>query len=417
MAKKRQTRRSEPLTDDEVRALELPRRKPYIHRSSGLPSGLSVRIYRTGVRSYMTKAELPKSKRTAKGNSMVRWSVIGDVESMTVAEAAVEARARIARIRGGLPAEAPAPVQPGTLREMVAKWMKREGEQQLRVAEKRRRLGKYLLPRLGDAVFTEITKEHLAVVLDDIEDANGARTADMCRTDLQAVARWHASRSSYVNPFRDLPKRSKAGPRDRVLNHDELRRIWGVACVPEAGIFGALIRLALLTCQRRKDLIAMKHADVNLAGEWNIPRHHVKEKGTPAVLTLSPAALAIVAAQPRLNDTWIFPARHGGGHVSAVGTLKRGFDELLAGELEVGESLAPWTLHDCRRSARTWLSEIGIADRVAESIMGHKPRGIIGNYDYAKLIKPMAVALAALEQHIETILAGGANVVPFAARS
>jgi integrase len=418
MAKKRQPRRSEPLTDAEIRALETPRRKPYLLRSAGLPSGLSVRLYKSGLRRFMAKTVVP-GKLTKKGNPVVRWNVIGDVDSMTVAEAGIEARARIVRIRKGLPAEAPPPVQPNSLRQMAAEWMKQEGQHQLRRAEKQRRLDVYLLPRLGDVLFESITKLDLALALDQIVEDHGARQADMVKVDIQAIARWHAERSpTYSNPFRDLRRRSRAKPRSRVFTHDELRIIWRVASMPEAGMFGALVRLALLSCQRRKDLISMRHDDVNLTtGEWRIPRYHDDEKGTPAVLTLPPTALEIVAAQPRTDPTWIFPARHGGGHVSAIGTLKQGFDELLAGELEEGESVAPWTPHDCRRSARTWLSEIGIADRTAESIMGHKPPGIVGNYDYAKLVKPMAVALMALEQYIETVLAGGGNVVPFAARS
>ena len=42
---------------------------------------------------------------------------------------------------------------------------------------------------------------------------------------------------------------------------------------------------------------------------------------------------------------------------------------------------AKWTPHDLRRTFRTGLSEIGISDEIAEVVVGHEKRGIIGVYN------------------------------------
>jgi integrase len=395
--RRRRRRTTEPLTDAQVRELELPKRKAHRLQTDGLPKGLYARIYAGGTRTFMCVGPRPNGKP--------KWSAIGPVEDMTIEAAAAEARSRIARIKLGLPPETPAPTRPNTLREVAADWMKREGKDQLRRAEKQRRLDVCLLPVLGDTVFTEITKLDLAVLLDDIEDKRGPRMADMVKVDLQAIAKWYASRTDYTNPFRDLPRRSTAAPRERILDqhdhddaHCELRAVWAAAGLPEAQPFGSLVKLALLTAQRREKLLSMRWDDVDLeTGRWTIP-HRAGEKGVPPVLILPPAARVVLAALPRLSDTWVFPARHGPGHVVSASTLKCSFDKLIEPAIE------PYTVHDLRRTSRSAMSEAGVPYEIAERIMGHKLAGVGGIYDRSKQIAQMAAGLATLAAYIENIV-------------
>jgi integrase len=66
----------------------------------------------------------------------------------------------------------------------------------------------------------------------------------------------------------------------RVLNDDEIRPLWG-AC-DDAGPFGAMVKLLLLTAQRRDKVATMKWDDV-VDGEWRIPSAP-REKSNAGIL-------------------------------------------------------------------------------------------------------------------------------------
>ena len=103
--------------------------------------------------------------------------------------------------------------------------------------------------------------------------------------------------------------------RARTLNDDELRTVWKAG---EAdGMFGAFVRIALLTAQRRAKLAAMKWADISEDGEWTIPQEP-REKDSAGSLMLPPAALDIIRAQPQIgNNPFVFAGR-GDGAVQRV---------------------------------------------------------------------------------------------------
>ena len=67
-----------------------------------------------------------------------------------------------------------------------------------------------------------------------------------------------------------------ASKRARVLDDDEIRKLWAAA--DESGNFGAFVKLAVLTCQRRAKLVSMKWEDVSIDGTWAIPIED-REKG------------------------------------------------------------------------------------------------------------------------------------------
>jgi integrase len=106
----------------------------------------------------------------------------------------------------------------------------------------------------------------------------------------------------YVMRFRGglVPKRSTPNRRKRVLTPDELRAVWLAA--GNAGRFGVLVKLCLLSARRITKILSMEwdHVDLDSTGEWRIP-HAAGEKGVPEVLPLPPQAIALIKTQPRLG--------------------------------------------------------------------------------------------------------------------
>jgi hypothetical protein len=71
---------------------------------------------------------------------------------------------------------------------------------------------------------------------------------------LSSMASWWATRDdAYKAPFVRGMRRGSQTRRSRILDDDELRTVWTVAA--GYGALGALIKLALLTAQRREKLL------------------------------------------------------------------------------------------------------------------------------------------------------------------
>jgi integrase len=387
--------RRREFTDSHVRVLT----KPGLHADPRTVN-LFIRVQPSGVKSFVTVAREPGGEQ--------RWTTIGRTDHMTIDDARAASVEIVGRIKQGLPAKE---AKPESLSTVAENWLARVGKGQREIVEKERRIRKYLLPQLGDLVLTEIKKSHVAAMLDKIETKHGGRTADMVKTDLLAIAKWHSERvDDYTVPFVGMKKRDEAGARDRVLNPDELRAVW-TAAAADGSRFGAIVRLALYTAQREGKIISMKWSDIDDTGTWTIPRSdHPKEKGTPDKLMLPPAALDLIKAQPRFKSSdFIFQAARGTGHLTGVSQLKAAFDAKLP-------PMANWTVHDLRRSARTYMAEADVPFHVAEKILGHKLAGVAATYDRSKLSAQMTAALATLANYIERIVAGPVdNVVPLRA--
>jgi integrase len=282
---------------------------------------------------------------------------------------------------------------------VVATYLKRHVEaRKLRTGEEVRRvLTVYVLPHWRDRPFAEIRRSDVAKLLDAIEDKHGAWMADSALAILRGVASWYAGRNDdYQLPFtRGMRRVSKeARKRSRILDDAELRAVWQGA--GDAGAYGALIRLLLLTGQRREKVLTMKWADISPDGIWTIPSAP-REKGAPAALVLPEAALAIINAQPRfVGNPLVFAGRGSAGPINNFNRAKAAFDQACG--------VTGWTLHDCRRTARSLLSRAGVRPDIGERILGHAIPGVAGVYDRHTYATETADALRRLAALIDRIV-------------
>jgi integrase len=187
--------------------------------------------------------------------------------------------------------------------------------------------------------------------------------------DLQALEKHFMSMKEkpegYLFRFRGglIPTRSTPNPRKRTLKLDELRAVWSAA--GNAGRFGVIVKLCLLSAQRITKILSMKWNDVDLGtGEWTIPRID-GEKGVPEILPLPPAAIELIKTQPKFDNDYVFASVRGNGHVISLNLYKRDLDARLP-------KMPRWTIHDLRRSAKTYMAELDVERHVSEKILGHE---------------------------------------------
>jgi integrase len=369
----------------------LPRkRKRYFHPDPEMPSH-GVRVLPDGPSSFYVVCRDAFKKQ--------RWVRIGGTAEMTVEESRERSRAVLKRLKAGLaPFEAPK-VQPDTVADVVDGWLRRHVEKnKLRTGDELRRvLERYVLPYWRDRVFVDIRRSDVAALLDAVEDAHGHWTADAVLAVLGALMSWHSTRDDdYTPPLVKKMRRTppQARKRSRILSDDELRAVWRAA--EQAGVFGAFLRLLLLTGQRREKVATMRWDD--LVGDvWTI-RTATREKGNAGSLKLPPLAMAVLAERPRIaGNPYVFAGR-------TVGPLG-GFAERHA-VFRASCGVDRWTLHDCRRSARSLMSRAGVISEHAERVLGHVIRGVEGVYDRHAYTTEKANALAKLAALIEDITDG-----------
>jgi integrase len=255
-------------------------------------------------------------------------------------------------------------------------------------------------PAIGDVPIYRLRRSHIATMLNAIE---GDVMADRTLAYLGSALSWQATQDDDFSPPRLNGLRRVRGDRgrERVLDDDELRVIWRAA--EGRGSFGAALRFLLLTGQRRGDVYGMQWSELHGA-VWTIPASRYKT-GLEHVVPLSEAALAIVEAQPKRSEL-VFSGRTG-RPLSTGGTRKRRFDA------SIHTPIAPWTLHDLRRTARTLMGRADVRPDVAERVIGHAVgKAVERIYDRHRYLDEKRAALEALAAMVDRILhPPGENVV------
>jgi integrase len=293
-----------------------------------------------------------------------------------------------------------AAAQANTLAAITAEYLKREGSKLRTLDQRVSTLNRLILPALGARPIADIKRSEIVRLLDGIEDRSGQRMADVALAVLRRIMAWHATRSDdFVPPIvRGMSRQNVAEHRrSRILDDDELRRLWGATADGEP--FSNLVRLLLLTTARRGEAAGMKWSEIGADGVWALPAARSKTK-VEVVRPLSKAAQAILAAQPRVGD-YVFGA-----------VPLRNFSDAKR-KLDAVSGVTGWRLHDARRTARSLLSRAGINSDVAERCLGHALPAIRATYDRHRYLDEMAHAFEALATLIERIVNPTDAVIAF----
>jgi integrase len=295
-----------------------------------------------------------------------------------------------------------------TLRNVAEKYLARESKK-LRTADQRQSvLERLVYPKLGSRQIGSITRSELVSLLDDIEDKNGPRAADVTLAIVRKIMNWHSVRDeTFRTPIVRGMQRVKAKDtaRARILNDDELRAVWKAAVETETP-FAALVRFLLLTAARRGEAAEMKWTELE-DGSWCLPAERNKTK-QELCRPLSKAAQAALDELPHILDCDHVFTTDGKRPVSGFSKFKRAFDEQCG--------VTGWTLHDLRRTARSLMSRAGVPSDHAERALGHVIAGVRGVYDRHEYRDEMLMAFEKLAAVIANIVSPQEKVTPLRRR-
>jgi integrase len=236
----------------------------------------------------------------------------------------------------------------------------------------------------------------IAGLLARIERATGPVAANRCRAALSACFSW-AMREGLANSNPTLnTNRREERPREHVLTEDEIRHV----CAAADGAYGDIIKLLILTGQRREEIGALRWAEVDLDRKLiSLPGQRTKN-ARPHEIPISPAAALILSARARSpKQEFVFGRRPFGSWSRS----KRALDALL------GDRVRPWHLHDLRRTAATGMADTGVQPHIIEAVLNHQSghkAGIGGIYNRSSYSKEKAEALAKWDRHVASIIGG-----------
>jgi integrase len=242
-----------------------------------------------------------------------------------------------------------------------------------------------------------LTRRQVAFRLKEIESARGPVTAGRARAALSAMFNWAIREGFEIpsNPVFGTNRPAEPRSRNRVLTDAELAKAW-TACRDDD--YGRIVKLLLLTAQRREEVGAMQWREVDTEGKaWTIPGARTKNHREHTI-PLSDSALALIASAPRRQGRdFIFGQGRG---FSGWSKSKAALDQRIR-----DGALPDWRLHDLRRTAATVMADrLGVLPHVVEAILNHVSghrAGVAGIYNRATYAKEMREALERWANHVE----------------
>lgn len=290
-----------------------------------------------------------------------------------------------------------------TVRALADDWYERNYKSRIQNPEPiRRRLDHHILPVIGKRYLDEISPSDVDRCLRKVAKKYPA-TANNCLRDLKKMFRFAIKREWMSNNPAEHFDLSDAGgpqhPRKRTLSEEELKTLF--AEMRKSDTFGRQnelsVYLLLTLCTRKMELLAARWEEFDLdASVWNMPNQvggkSEKKKKRAMRIPLPKQAVEWLHEQKVLSagSEYVFPARRV--------TRKRRFAHVGPDTLNwalkgLGSSVAHYTVHDLRRTARTNLARLGVPPHVAEAAINHKPPKIQQVYDHYDYFDERAEAL------------------------
>ncbi len=378
------------------------------HFDAGYP-GLALRVSYGGSRSWVYFYRWQgKQKRLTLGP----WPAL---ELAQARDAWREARKRLTN--GLEPAAGPVAAAADDFASVAADWLKRDQAENRSRDEVERILRRDVLPVWGHLRISEINRRQILDLIDAIADRGAATLARRAHAHLHRLFRWSVGRGVIpVNPMTDLPKPGEEIRRNRVLTDDELRLAWEGS--EQIGWpMGSAIQLLILTAARREEIGALRRREIDRTRNVLRLEGERTKNGEPHTIPLSLTAQKLIARLPRVAGSDFVFTTTGTTPVSGWSHAKESLNQVMLegarklaqerGEDADDVNLAPWRIHDLRRTVATGMERLGIRLQVVEALLGHvagSRAGVVGIYQRHTYDDEKREAAEKWAEHIDSLV-------------
>lgn len=376
----------------------------------GKSRGLFLVVQPSGAKSWALRFRFDgKPKKLTIGPVLeTRESEIDDLplgEPHTLAEARIAAdRARIRAAHGDDPTARAVRADRLTLRQAAERFIAEYAKPRNRSwAETERQLERYLLTDLGDRPIADLRDDEIRAPVAKLTADGAPSMANALHRTLSKFWKWCAAKERKIvaaNPYAGFEMPNPVKSRDRVLSWDELATIWN-ASADVGEPFGAILRVLILTGQRREEVAGMREGEIDRRQDvWTVPAARAKN-GKPNPVPLTPAVLSEIDAVKRIGKEGLIFTTTGKTPFSGFGKAKARLDSSV-------DAAEPWRLHDLRRSFATGLESLGVPQEVTEALLNHrsgKKAGVAGVYARHEYREERGHALTAWTRFVVDVVA------------
>jgi integrase len=267
---------------------------------------------------------------------------------------------------------------------------------------KRYLLGDYFKP-LHSMPIDSVSRKDVAARLVAITRESSSAAA-CARTAISAFFVWCMQMGMVeANPVIGSVRPQESQGRTRVLSDAELAAVWR-AC--DDSDHGRIVKLLILSGCRRQEVGSMAWSELDAdAGTWTIPAERAKN-GRAHTLALPPAAWDIINATPHLANRDFLFGVYGDGF--------RGWNGKAALDKALGDRVAPFVLHDIRRTVATKMADMGVQPHIIEQVLNHQSghkAGIAGIYNRSSYAREAKAALGMWADAVRALAEGGERKV------
>ncbi|MFT5508871.1 MAG: integrase [Hyphomicrobiaceae bacterium] len=340
-----------------------------LYRSESV-TGLVLEVMPSGKKTWRVRYRTPGGRR-----GKTRAFTIGDAAVVKLGPALDKAKEILAavQVEGRDPhAEKAAIPAGGSFEALFADWFERHAKVKKKSwqhdADMYRR---HVHERMGRLIAAEIKRAEVATVLDDIAQAATGIQANRAQSLISAVFTWavNEGRIDHSPVFR-LPKRGVESSRERILSDAEIKTFWhGLAAGPLGTAMEHVLRLALITGQRRSEIAQAPKAEFDLgvsSPSWTIAGSRTKN-GVMHRVPLTPLAANIFADAIAESQTpFVFP-----GKIRADAAIDPHAVTRAMARLRTELGIADATVHDLRRTVGTNLAKLGVSKDIRARVLNH----------------------------------------------
>jgi integrase len=268
-----------------------------------------------------------------------------------------------------------------TFGELAEVYLERHAKAQKRSwREDERALSRDLLPAWRNRKAAAIERRDVIAILDSIVERGAPILANRTRALVSKIYNFGIGRDIVShNPAHLVPRPGVEHQRERVLTEAEIKTLWR-ALDTEPADLAAAMRLALLTAQRKSEVLGMTWAELDLdGGWWVIPAERAKNKLAHRV-PLEPQTLTILreTRAAAKESPYVFP---GGRKALPLLNLQKHMRQLKKHLKEADAGPNEFKFHDLRRTAASQMTAIGIGRVVVSKILNHVERSVTAVYD------------------------------------
>jgi integrase len=258
-----------------------------------------------------------------------------------------------------------------------------------------RRFANHVLPTFGKRSIRGITRREIVELLDRVHDRKGPVAANLVLANLNTLLRWARERELVAAVVTEgITPPGEQRRRERVLDDRELALVMRAA--RRLGFpYGTYVQLLILTGLRRGEVAGLRWDEVDFAsGTITIPAARMKGRKAH-LIPLAPATSSLLDHCPRHGP---FVLGNGGARpLTSFLWTKRQVDRLTS-------EIAPWVIHDLRRSVATGLAKLGVARFIVARVLAHTDTTITGIYDRHEYQSEKKQALERWAAHVTGLL-------------